>query len=134
MLMEYLKDYNPKLIGSVWRGTAHINSDIDIEIFSIEQDDIINSLQIKFQITDIQSVIATRLGQKHSSTHITLRLSSGDEAEIIIKEPKLDSEQELCSIYGDPKIGLTISQLDSVLKKDPLQRFVPKRRSFVFQS
>jgi len=33
-IMETLKNFHPKLIGSVWRGTIHKNSDIDITTFS----------------------------------------------------------------------------------------------------
>ncbi len=128
MLMESLKDYSPKLIGSVWRGTAHINSDIDIEVSSTETNDVVNNLERQFMIVGSQRVVTTRLGQRRTSIHLDLRLSSGDKAEVIIKEPITKEKPEICSIYGDPKTGLTPSQLDDVLKRDPLQRFVPKKR------
>ncbi len=44
-IMTTLKDFNPRLVGSVWRGTARKNSDIDILTFSQDHLQVLNQLQ-----------------------------------------------------------------------------------------
>ena len=44
-IMETLKIFNPRLVGSVWRGTARQNSDIDIHTFSQDHHQVLDLLQ-----------------------------------------------------------------------------------------
>ena len=44
-LMCLLKAYTPVLVGSVWRGTIHHDSDIDIVVYHDQFDDILNALR-----------------------------------------------------------------------------------------
>ena len=43
--MKILKEYNPLLVGSVWRGTIHKESDVDITIYHNETTDILKVLE-----------------------------------------------------------------------------------------
>ncbi|MEM2111291.1 MAG: hypothetical protein QXX08_05365 [Candidatus Bathyarchaeia archaeon] len=132
-LMEALETFYPKLVGSVWRGTPYINSDIDITVFSSDVNQIFNRLQMKgFTISKVEFVTATRQGEKISSFHITVIFPSGDEAEIVVKDPEALHHEETCAIYGDRIKGLSIPELKKVLEKDPLQRFIPKKNFLVF--
>ena len=55
----------------------------------------------------------------------------GKEAEIIVREIEDQDTSEKCDIYGDLKLGLSREQLIKVLKKDPLKKFIPLKKSKV---
>lgn len=130
-MMELLKEFNPKVIGSVWRGTVNKNSDIDIVVFSQNGDHVISVLREKgFKIARIALASAVKNGSE-AILHIFVKLPSNDEVEIVVKSPEDMYKEEICEIYGDLKRGLSIDQLREVLEKNPLQKFVPsKKRSF----
>ena len=44
-IMETLREFNPRLVGSVWRGTARRNSDIDILTYSQDSAQVLQRLQ-----------------------------------------------------------------------------------------
>jgi predicted nucleotidyltransferase len=125
-VMKVVKEYSPRLVGSVWRGTAHRNSDIDILTFSQDPTQIISQLQkhnFKAEGSEWRSV--TKKGIKESSFHINVILASGNSAEIVVRNPDCLGQTEKCETYGDVKMGLSLSQLTRVLKENPLQKFVP---------
>lgn len=125
-IMEELKDFNPKLVGSVWRGTAHQNSDIDILTFSQDPKHALDKLQkCGYRVTSSEWCSVTKKGKKESSFHIHLVLSSGDEMEVVVRDLEKLGRLERCKIYGDVVVGLSRSQLLKVLKEMPFQKFVP---------
>ncbi len=127
-IMEALKDFHPKLIGSVWRGTANKNSDIDIVVFSQDRKPVMDILRgkgleiIRVEVTPIVK------GGSGKAVHIFASLPSGDEVEIAIRSPEDMAREERCEIYGDLKKGLTVNQLKRVLERNPLERFIPRGR------
>ncbi|MHA1616169.1 MAG: nucleotidyltransferase domain-containing protein [Candidatus Njordarchaeales archaeon] len=126
-IMEILKDFHPRLIGSVWRGTANKNSDIDIVVFSQNSRSVIKALSTKgFKIADIEKISVMEDGTSSQVLHIFLNLPSGDKVEIAVRSEEDLTKEERCEIYGDLKRGLNIAQLKNVLRKNPLQRFIPK--------
>jgi len=126
-IMQCLECYNPKLIGSVWRGTAHRNSDIDIVVFSANAEEVMRKIRKKgFKITKAEEILITKGGSKQSSFHVFVSLPSGDVAEIVIRSPEEETKIEKCEIYGDILKGLDLDQLKSVLKNDPYKRFIPE--------
>jgi predicted nucleotidyltransferase len=125
-IMATLEAFNARLVGSVWRGTAYQNSDIDILAFSQDPKPILDQLQKHgYQVTSYKWRSVTKEGKKESSFHIQVVLSSGDEAEVIVRDPEKSGSIERCEIYGDAIIGLSSPQLLEVLKARPLQKFVP---------
>jgi len=125
-IMESLKDFNPRLVGSVWRGTVHQNSDIDILTFSQDPKAVLNQLQKnEYRITSSEWRSVTKRGKKESSFHIYLVLPSGDEAEVVVRDPEKMGRTERCETYGDAVTGLSYPQLLRVLKEEPLQKFMP---------
>ncbi|KPV64396.1 MAG: Nucleotidyltransferase domain protein [Candidatus Bathyarchaeota archaeon BA2] len=125
-IMESLKEFNPRLVGSVWRGTAHQNSDIDILAFSQNPKSVLGQLQKnEYRITGSEWRSVTKRGKKESSFHIHLVLSSGYEAEVVVRDPEKRGRLERCEIYGDAVTGLSRPQLQKVLRKKSLQKFVP---------
>lgn len=127
-IMKSLREFNPRLIGSVWRGTANKNSDIDIVVFSQNKDSIMDILHRKgFKIARAEYTPATKDGS-NEVLHIFISLPSGDEAELVVKDLEDMHREERCEIYGDQKKGLSINQLIEILKNNPLQRFLPEKR------
>jgi predicted nucleotidyltransferase len=125
-IMRVLKDFNPRLIGSVWRGTINKNSDIDIVAFASTPNVVVAQLQeSSFFIIRTEWSSATKRGRKETSFHIYLALSSGNEAEIVVRSAEKMNRCEKCEIYGDMVTGLNNSQLAKVLEENPLTRFVP---------
>ena len=127
-IMACLRDFSPRLIGSVWRGTAHKNSDIDIVVFSSNPRLVVDHLhEGRFKIAETEHLSKTSDGEVEESFHIYLTLSSGDQAEIVVRDlEKIDREQ-MCEIYGDTIKGLNFSQLDDVVKEEPTRRFLRNR-------
>lgn len=129
-IMEALNIFHPKLVGSVWRGTAHRNSDIDVTVFSSGTNQVLNKLQEKsFKITKREFISTAKRGEKRVYFHIILHLSSGNEAEIVVRNPEEADQEVRCEIYGDVMRGLNINHLKTVLNENPLQRFVPERKT-----
>lgn len=125
-IMKTLMVFHPKLIGSVWRGTAHKGSDIDIAAFSADSEAVLTQLQQnRFKIIVAKKVAFVENGEKEMSFHIQLLLPSGNEAEIVVRRPENMKMQEKCDIYGDLKTGVNYFQLEKILKENPLQKFVP---------
>ena len=125
-VMEVLEEFCPRLVGSVWRGTARKNSDIDILAFSQEHLQVLGQLQRNsFEVERSEWLSVTKEGRKESSFHIHVLFLSGDEAEIVVRSLDCLGKQERCETYGDVKTGLSLNQLTKVLKDNPLQKFVP---------
>lgn len=129
MVMSILGEFNPRLIGSVWRGTARRGSDIDIVVFASESNEVERRLlEAGLAINREEDLITIKGGRPISSRHIKSRLESGSEVEIVIRPPEDSNVHEKCDIYGDLKRGLGIRELEEVLRRDPLRVFIPKRR------
>lgn len=125
-LMVMLGDFHPRLIGSVWRGTAHKNSDIDIEAFVPSPDAVLERLyQNSLNATKAEWQPMTKGKRIETAFHIYLRFSSGYQIEIVVRSPEKMSEIEKCEIYGDTIKGLNVHQLRKVLIENPYQRFLP---------
>ena len=125
-IMKLLQDMHPILRGSVWRGTARRGSDIDIAIFSDNSDTILQKLeQSNYKITKTEWQSVTKHGEKIRTFHIHLALSSGNEAEIIVRAIERRRLKEMCEIYGDVQTGLDMKQLQQLLKTNPAQKFSP---------
>lgn len=125
-IMKILKAYNPKLIGSVWRGTIHRGSDIDIVMYQDSPYEIVNSLeQNNFKILQTEWVTITKRGKTNSSFHVYLESSTNENVEIVIRNSEESNRKEKCEIYGDKITGLNVQKLERLLKENPTKRFVP---------
>lgn len=128
-LMVSLEGFHPKLIGSVWRGTACKKSDIDILTFARDPKAVLD----KIQKSGFKS-FRTEWHKKAENNgvkdffHVYLSPQEGCEAEIIVRRWEDLNLKEKCDIYGDVVIGLTTIQLKEVLDKDPLKKFLPKEK------
>lgn len=64
-------------------------------------------------------------GDLVESLHIHIHLPSSNEAEIVVRDPEKTDQEEICEIYGDPVKGLSITQLEKVIRENPTRRFLP---------
>jgi predicted nucleotidyltransferase len=125
-IMGMLEEFNPRLVGSVWRGTARQSSDVDILTFSQDAVQVLRQLQEhNFVAESSEWRSVTKEGRKEASFHIHLLLPSGDDVEVVVRSPDCLGQPERCETYGDVKTGLSLEQLTKLLESNPLQRFVP---------
>lgn len=125
-VMVVLGDFNPRLVGSVWRGTANKNSDIDVEVFASDPEILLERLgQNGFNVRRAEWQSVTKCEERETAFHIYLLLSSGFEVEVVVRSPDKMSSVDKCEIYGDTVKGLNMHQLRRVLMVNPTQRFVP---------
>jgi predicted nucleotidyltransferase len=124
-VMNVLRESDPVLIGSVWRGISRLGSDIDIVVYNENVEEIIKKLQV-FCIIKWNDVQFDVNGSTHHSTHIWLEVN-GYETEVVVR-PLEDKTEEKCEVFGDVKRGIGIDALERLMSTDPLRRFVPRRR------
>jgi len=125
-IMRIVGAYNPLLVGSVWRGTIHRGSDIDIVVQHDEPVMILEAMRKnKLKILQSKWVAVTKKGKKKESFHILFESPINEEVEIKITSPAEASRRIKCEIYGDDVTGLRIQQLEKLLDENPLKRFVP---------
>ena len=125
-IMVLLGEYHPRLVGSVWRGTAQKNSDIDIEVFASNHEEVLRRLeQSGFSIRKAEWQLVTKEFGLERAFHIYIVLPSGHEVELVVRSPEKIGEVNKCEIYGDSIKGLNIHQLRRVLLMSPERKFVP---------
>lgn len=126
-IMSLLKEFNPRLVGSVWRGVIKPESDIDIEVDYADPEPIKkrlieNGCEI---IGEVSLEVPERLRQG-SLWKIRVRTRAGSEAEIILKEHNWYLNPPKCDIFGDVRKGLRFQELAKVLKESPSKLFIPE--------
>lgn len=126
--MEAVRDSNPRLVGSVWRGTARRGSDIDIYVYSRRPNDVLKRLRDNgFEVWATEWRSKARGGRARSYLHVYLA-PRVEGVEIVVKDPSEAGEPAKCAIYGDPILGLTTDELRRLLRDDPLRRYTPKEK------
>lgn len=125
-IMRIVKKYDPILVGSVWRGTIHHDSDLDIIVHYEEPRQVLEALeQTDLKIKRTEWVSVTKRGKKKSSFHIHAKSPIEEEVEIIVHSPEEACLTVKCEIYGDEISGLRSGELETLLKEDPTKRFLP---------
>lgn len=128
-VMKALADFNPRLEGSVWRGTARKGSDIDITVHASIPEKVMARLgEAGFNIESAKEITVTKQGSPRRSIHLTVRLEDGEEAEVVVRPKEESEEVTRCEIFGDPKRGLTLPELENLMRGDPLRKFIPRSR------
>ena len=127
-VMRPLRRHGPRLMGSVWRGTARVGSDIDVIVYG-DPDEVERELSRSYDVTGRDVERFTLEGLPRSTTHIRLTVR-GYETEVVVRPPgDMDAYgDDRCEIYGDARRGLGVDDLEKLMRSDPLRRFVPKRR------
>jgi predicted nucleotidyltransferase len=125
-IMHITEKYKPILVGSVWRGTIHHDSDLDIIVHHDEPQEVLRTLeQTDLRIERTEWVSVTKQGKKKSSFHIHALSPIKEEVEIIVHSREEACIGATCEIYGDEISGLRSEELETVLKENPTKRFLP---------
>lgn len=125
-IMRILEKYDSVLVGSVWRGTIHHDSDLDIIVHHDEPRDILKALEhTDLRIQRSEWVNVTKKGKKKATFHIHAVSPIKENVEIIVHSPDEACLVDRCEIYGDEIRGLRLSDLEKLLEEDPTERFVP---------
>jgi predicted nucleotidyltransferase len=127
-VMKKLPRYKPRLMGSVWRGTVRMGSDIDVIVYG-DPDKVEHDLSQSYTVTGRDTQRFTLNGLPRETTHIRLTVN-GYDAEVVVR-PLGDMEAyrlDRCETYGDHRRGLGVPELEKLMRGDPLRRFVPRRR------
>jgi len=125
-IMKVLKRFSPVLVGSVWRGTAHRGSDIDMRVYSDDETAVIETInQSKYRLIRQERTLKTVGTDRKIYLHIFVKTPRGDEAEIVIRPLEDINVKEKCEIFGDELKGLRIRELEEIVQNDPLKKFIP---------
>jgi len=125
-LMQILEAYKPLLTGSVWRGTIHYDSDIDIVVYHDAPEDILKALTEEgIRMLQTENVAVTKKGKRRSSFHIYAESPTREKTEIKVCAQEEMYRRERCEIYGDEVVGLRVAELKRILENNPTQRFTP---------
>ena len=124
-IMTALKAYCPRLIGSVWRGTARKTSDIDIAVYHDAPEELPNILEsYGFRVSTTEWVTVTKQGKTETSFHINVTLGN-HTAEVVVRNLEEANRKRTCEVFGDTITGLTFQELAKVLDEDPTRKFLP---------
>jgi len=125
-IMKLLDEYKPLLIGSVWRGTTRVDSDIDISVYADHPEKILGIL--KFFNIKIQCSCWTRVnkqGMTYMSYHVYVETETKNSMEIVVRSPDEVGKPRKCEIFGDEIKGLRTVELEKLLKENPTKQFLP---------
>jgi predicted nucleotidyltransferase len=125
-MMKLLKEYSPILIGSVWRGTIRRGSDIDIETYHDEPEEIVPIIKAGgLEISRKERTTVTEHGKTETSLHIYAESSEKCPIEIVVRPLEETGRKRTCDTFGDQIKGVTIRELEKLLKANPAQTFIP---------
>ncbi len=125
-IMTPLEAYHPLLIGSVWRGTIRLGSDIDIALYYDLPGEIVSFLKAKgFGISKTEWVTVNKRGKTEASFHVHVETLGRLKMEIVVRGSDEVSRKRKCEVFGDEIKGLNIHELEKLLKEKPAQQFIP---------
>jgi predicted nucleotidyltransferase len=125
-IMKFLDAYHPLLIGSVWRGTARVGSDIDIAVYADPPEQILEILKI-FNVK-VQRSCWTRVNKQgitYMSYHIYAETDVKNGLEVVVRSPDEAGKPSKCETFGDEIKGLKTAELEKLLKENPTKQFLP---------
>jgi predicted nucleotidyltransferase len=125
-MMKTLEAYKPVLVGSVWRGTILRGSDIDIAVYHDAPSEIVNLLKTKgFDVSKTEWTTVTKKGNMESSFHIYGETAGKHRMEIVVRSAEEAGRKRKCEVFGDEIKGLSLHELEKLLKENPTQKFIP---------
>ncbi len=125
-VMKFLGGFCPLLIGSVWRGTIKLGSDIDLAVYSDNPQEIINELTAQgVKISKKAWTTVNKHGLSQESFHIYAQTPSNYSLEIVVRAKEEAGKKRKCETFGDEITGLKTQELEKILQNDPAQKFIP---------
>lgn len=128
-LMKALEEFNPRLVGSVWRGIVKPDSDIDIELDYDDPGPVTSKLTEKgFAVKGVERLDLPDHLRDGSVAKVKVDLGDGLEAEIVLKEHQAYLNPPRCDIFGDVRKGLTLAELKRLMENEPTRLFLPGKK------
>lgn len=126
-VMKLLREYKPLLIGSVWRGTIKVGSDIDIAVYTDEPGEIIEFLRNNgINVLKSNWANVNKRGETLESFHIYAQTKAKQSLEIVARKMEDYGKKRKCETFGDEIRGLKIKELEKVLQDNATQQFTPQ--------
>ena len=126
-LMDTLREFKPRLVGSVWRGVIKPGSDIDIEVDYTDPEPVKRKLlEAGYRILEEGVIDVPEPLRQGSLWRIRIETRGGRMAEVILKEHEWYLNPARCDIFGDPKKGLNPVELRKLLEEEPDKLFIPE--------
>jgi len=126
-VMKLLREYKPLLIGSVWRGTIKVGSDIDIAVYKDEPEEIIEVLRNNgINVLKSNWANVNKRGETLESFHIYAQTEAKHSLEIVARKMEDYGKKRKCETFGDEIRGLKIKELEKVLQDNATQQFTPQ--------
>lgn len=111
--MEMLRDFNPRVIGSVERGDVTHKSDIDLHVFVEDNhEEVLSALEQNDIKYDYFIEPIKEEGEKKLYHHVYAKHKFNCEISIYLKS---EYKPQTCSIFGTPIKGWNIKKLKKVL-------------------
>ncbi len=124
--MNLLNIFCPVLIGSVWRGTIKQGSDIDLAVYADDPEQIIRLLKAEgIKVLKTAWTTVNKRGATLESFHIYAESAAKYGLEIVVRSREEAGKKRKCETFGDELKGLTLKELEKVLKSNPTQKFIP---------
>jgi predicted nucleotidyltransferase len=126
-IMRFLGGFCPVLIGSVWRGTIRMGSDIDIAVYADEPQEIVDALKGQgIKQTRTAWTTINKQGATITSFHIYAQTEGGHGVEIVVRPFEEAGKKRKCEIFGDEIKGLRLAELKRLLEDNPARKFIPE--------
>ncbi len=125
-VMRLLSGFCPVLIGSVWRGTIKMESDIDIAVYADEPEEVTRILKAGgVKVSKSAWTTVNKRGVTLESFHIYAQTPAKHGLEIVVRSREEKGKKRKCETFGDELKGLNIKELEKVLESNPTQQFIP---------
>ena len=126
-VMEVLRSFSPRLIGSVWRGLVRDGSDIDIEVFVEDPSQVLEALaSAGYPLLSVRKISPPESCGEEVFTQVITRSPRGYKVEVLVRPSDWVNRVRTCDIFGDRLTGLSLEQLRRILSEDPLRKFIPR--------
>jgi predicted nucleotidyltransferase len=126
-VMQLLAVFYPVLIGSVWRGTIKRGSDIDIAVYADEPSEVLRLLkEAGVAVLKTAWVSVNKRGETLMSLHIHAQTQTKHGLEIVVRSCEERGKKRRCETFGDEIKGLSLKELQKILRINPTQRFLPE--------
>ena len=127
VVMRLVSAYYPVLIGSVWRGTTRLGSDIDIAAYADEPQRVLDALKTQcVKISRTSWTTVNKHGATLASFHIFAETPGKNALEIVVRSCDEKGKRRKCEIFGDEIKGLKLQELEKLLQDNPTRKFIPE--------
>jgi predicted nucleotidyltransferase len=115
-MMRILKEYQPRLVGSVLTGHIRRGSDIDIHVFSNSIEAIRNTLEEAGLPHEVVRKRVVKHGEEKTFVHF--HVTGQFEFELTVYPPETVNKPPVSAITGKPMERATIAELEKIIARE----------------